>query len=486
MNFIDFYGKLIKEESFKHRDLFMPWYTKKIRKTFTHKGFAVLYHGRAYIFSLFLLLSSCMLQASSNKNTVGDNKPDVWLTIFVHGIISIKPYTTVTNFVRFLTDNVSDSPYGTTVAIMRDDPFFFQNQAIQSLGLQPIDLLQHTIGGAASLMARLYEKNNAINAATLTKNYYYTYGWSGLLSRQARYKDAKLFINALEHEVAKFRAQGFNPKIRLIGYSHGGTLILKLALVKIKEQLTLNFSIDEVFFFGTPIQYDTDYLISDPVFKKVYNIFSRSDRVQRLDFFSSGQFFSDQIVRPHCNFECLPEKLTQLEIRVIRKRSEKYKPLSSADECEPLLFDGTRCAKNIRNVSPGHTELWFFGWTPLNYRKSFPLYPLPIVSFLPFIINSIKPFENCIIPEKPAVITIDPRRNSMILSTNNYGCKQNKLLPFIGVSTLIALQNEALQYKPNCQFFNWNVFNKHIEKAYEKAQAALKEKYYKQQAKNPL
>ena len=457
----------------------MPWYTKKIRKTFTHKGFAVLYYSRTCIFSLFLLLNFCTLSAKHKKNGAVETKPEVWLTIFVHGIISIKPYTTVTNFVRFLTDNVCDSPYGTTVAMMREDPFFFQNQTIQEVGLQPIDMKEHRIGGAAPLMARLYEKTNALNAVTSTTNYYYTYGWSGLLSRLARYKDAQLFINALEDEVAKFRARGFNPKIRLIGYSHGGTLILKLALVKIKEQLSLNFAIDEAFFFGTPIQYDTDYLISDPVFKKVYNIFSRSDRVQKLDFFSSGQFFSDQIIRPHCNFECLPEKLTQIEIRVIRKRSEKCKPLNPSDECTPLVFDGVRCTKNIRNVSPGHTELWFFGWTPLNYRKSFPLYPLPIVSFLPFIINSIKPYEKWIIPEKPAVITIDPRRNYMIFSINNYGCKQNKQLPFVGVTTLIALQNEALRYQPNYCAFNWNIFNKHIQKAHERAQKVLKEKYCK-------
>ena len=134
---------------------------------------------------------------------------------------------------------------------------------------------------------------SSINSSNYTKNYYYTYGWTGLLSRSARYNDAKEFLTLLEAEVAKFRAQGLNPKIRLIGYSHGGTVILgQLALVKQSEQLALNFTVNEAFLLGTPIQSDTDYLIDDPLFGKVYNIFSRSDRVQKLDFFSCGQFFS--------------------------------------------------------------------------------------------------------------------------------------------------------------------------------------------------
>jgi len=39
----------------------------------------------------------------------------VCMNIYIHGIISIKPHITVTNFIRFLTDNVKESIYAETV-----------------------------------------------------------------------------------------------------------------------------------------------------------------------------------------------------------------------------------------------------------------------------------------------------------------------------------------------------------------------------------
>ncbi len=48
-------------------------------------------------------------------------------------------------------------------------------------------------------------------------NYYYTYGWSGLLSAKSRYNDAKKLFIALEQEVDRLKRQNLNPRIRIIG-----------------------------------------------------------------------------------------------------------------------------------------------------------------------------------------------------------------------------------------------------------------------------
>ena len=425
-----------------------------------------------FLLCILLLAKDRPLQSTPLITTA---KEEVWLTVFVHGIVSITPYVTVTNFPRFLTDNLEDSPYGETVTLIRKNPFFFQNQTIQAQGLVPIELNTDKPGAAASALATFYDKIGQLNSQKPTKNYYYTYGWSGLLSRSARCSDALKFIQALEQEIAHFRSQGIDPKIRLVGYSHGGTVILKLALVKRQHNVPLNFAIDETIFLGTPIQFDTDYLIEDPLYKKVYNIFSRSDRVQKLDFFSCGQFFSDQVFKPHCGFEQLPDKLTQIEIRMIRKKGEACLPLCVADEQAPLIYDGKKCIKAIRNVSPGHGELWFFGWTPLHYRKTFVLYPFPFVTFLSFILNTIRPIEHNFIPEKPIAVTIDVRRNSMIIN-NNICPAQVFSFPFIGISQLIALKNEAMSYQPNLQNYNRATFYEQIIDAYEQAIKNLHER----------
>lgn len=425
------------------------------------------------------------LFAEDNSNLASHSEPaqsaiaesdgrNVWLNVFVHGIISIKPHITVSNFVRFLTDNVCESIYAETVDLMRDDPFFFQNQAVQARGLHKIDINLQQKGAAATAMANVFEMVNQINPLVTSKNVYYTYGWSGLLSRSARYNDARDFLFELDKEVAAYRAQGINPKVRLFGYSHGGTIVIKLAMVKQRENLQPNFSVDEAFLFGTPIQFDTDYYINDPIFKKIYNVFSKGDRVQKLDFFSSGEFFSDRAFKSHCDFT-VPDKLVQIEIRVIRKKGEACLPLSLDTQDCTVLYNGKRCSRNFRNVSPGHTELWFFGWTPLNYRCTFPLYPLPIVSMMPFIINSIKPFEPNFNPEIPITVTIDARRNSMVVN-NNLKCPQVYKLPFMGIGNLLALREKALVYKPDPALFNKETFDEHILQAYDQAVIILKDK----------
>lgn len=430
---------------------------------------------------LLLCLWACPLNAiQDNPNspyTLVTPTDDVWLNVYIHGIISIRPLVTVTNFPRFLTDNVCDSIYAETVHEMRHDPFFYQNQTIQAPGLHPIypdDLKQ---GSTAHIMGILSEEITKLNAPAQRKNFYYTYGWSGLLSRSARYHDAQLLLHALEKEVARWRLQGVNPKIRLIGYSHGGTIVLKTALVKNCENIAVSYSIDEAILLGTPIQYDTDYLITDSFFKRVYNFFSRGDRVQKLDLFSSGEFFSDQVFKTHCGFECIPDKLTQVEIKVIRKRGEACRPLCVSDAQEPLIYDGKCCSiKTLRNVSPGHMELWFFGWTPNHYRPSFPLYPLPIALFVPYLVNAIKPYESNFDPATPITITIDVRRDSMIVNNNRKCDTHIYRMPFMGLQNFIKFKDYAISHQPNPVFFNRCIYDEHIENAYRKAWIILKEK----------
>jgi hypothetical protein len=399
----------------------------------------------------------------------------VCMNIYIHGIISIKPHITVTNFIRFLTDNVKESIYAETVLGMRDDAFFYQNQTMQGRGLIPIQLNPALKPGAsASLMANVYEHLNKLNGNNEIENLYYTYGWSGLLSRSERYADAKQCLLDIEKEVVRLRSMGINPTVRVIGYSHGGTIVLKMAMAKRNEKLNPQFTINEAILIGTPIQFDTDYLINDPLFEKVYNVFSRGDRVQKLDFFSCGEFFSEQLFKPHCGFEKLPDKLTQLEIRVIRKRGETCKTVCTGNNGESLLYDGKHCSRLIRNVSPGHMELWFFGWTPRHYRANFPLYPLPIVSFLPYILNSVNSLAHSD-PRTPFVVTIDAQRNSMIIK-NNLLCPQAYQLPFIGLNNLVFLQKLALDYQPVQATYNQEEYHKHITRAYDQAVAIIKEK----------
>lgn len=437
------------------------------------KGRAVLtFQKKLRYLGFFLIMSCTAFSIDQTYSEPGSGKP-VWVNVFVHGIVSIKPLTTLGNFLRFINDNFEDSPYALTINNIRHNSFFYQNQTIQAPGLHPIDIENCAPGAAACIMARIFDKVTKFNHANNdVESLYYTYGWSAVLSRSGRLEDAVTFLNQLNTEVDRLRAQGLRPIVRLIGYSHGGTVILNLALAKRLYGITPHFEVEQAYLLGTPIQSDADYLITDALFKRVYNIFSRGDRFQKLDMFSSGQFFSERKFKPHCCLPELPSKLTQVEVKLTRK--------PCATGCCRSYNDVDCCShrpsyKKRRNVSPGHSELWFFGWTPMHYRKTFPLYPLPLVTFLPYLIDAIDPLEINSHPEKEIIITIDTDAHQMNLRNSADRCCKGINRPFLDRNTLNALKEEALSYRPDPALYNLCTFDQEIEK--ETARAFIQRKH---------
>jgi len=137
----------------------------------------------------------------------------VWINVFVHGIMSIKPHLNMSNFMRFMRDDVENTTYAKTVELMRQDNHFFKNQAMQSFGLQKIDPTDISIGNASSALAAILDEVTLMSHGPSIKNHYYTYGWSGLMSHTKRYKDAIILYQDIEKEVKIFQAQ--DPCIRI-------------------------------------------------------------------------------------------------------------------------------------------------------------------------------------------------------------------------------------------------------------------------------
>lgn len=299
----------------------------------------------------------------------------IWLTAFVHGTVGIRPTLTFSTFIDLIKDDIEHTAYKKIVTIIRDNPFFSQAQPMQELGLKEINPQQEMAGAASALAARVFDE--LITKKPDTAYHYYTFGWSGLLSPSERYKDAEKLYKALQKEVLRLQqdAPHAEIKIRLISFSHGGSVCLNLAAVRQEhypEDTLLH--IDELIMLGIPIQFDTEHLVNDPIFIKIYHIYSRADAVQKLDCFSLKRFFSKRRFHTKCSAK-LPNKLVQIElkIKINRPSSRKFRI----------------------NRSPKHTEFWFFGWTPTSFRAYFPLYPLPVSVFTGALIEMI----NCTIPK---------------------------------------------------------------------------------------
>lgn len=383
---------------------------------------------------------------------------DYWITVIVHGSFSLRPHLSIKNAVNMLRDMIEDTIYYRSTEICRRDPFFFKNQAMLELGFKKVDKDHPNKEEAARLLANIFEKV-AQDAGTHSCQEYYTYGWSGLVSHKLRYLEAGLLYKKLQQKVQELKKAGHNPKVRVIAYSHGGNLSLQLGAVHVTKPEEEQFTINELFLFGTPIQTETDYLINSPVFEKVYNIYSGGDQIQKLDFFSYKRFFSQRRFERRKNFE-IPDKLTQ-----IRLRMNEYVPYSVKEGFTPIPKDDKTLMHDYRelNFDPGHFELWFMGWTILTYRSDFPLNPLPIFVFIPYLTKYLHSIEGL---SNDVVVQIRPCNETMALynyqQPRTRKDKHKTIVPFMSKKTLSEIKKEALTYEPldyNLEIYNRKMYN---------------------------
>lgn len=352
---------------------------------------------------IFFIMIFCKINADNES----------WLTIFIHGIV--RPPISIGDLYKISQDNIDNTDYIYTVEYLRNSPQLATSQAMQELGLSRIDGQNKIPGNASGSLAELfeYQLGNPNNA-------YYTFGWSGLLTNSERVKNAQYLIEDIKNALINFNQM---PKIRLVGYSHGGNIILNMA--KFISDNNLPFTIDETIFIATPVQKENDYLINHPVFKKIYNFYSTADVAQRADKFTTRYFFSHQKFGRQCLD--LPDKLTQIQIRVTKS-----------------IYNLCNCIKRKFHVDPQHSEMWIFGWTPKSYRAKFPLYPLPVVSLVPTIINNINCIQNL---SNDLTIDLKPVEELMSITDNLNKLKHDIPTPNLFSELInISLEYEYLDY----------------------------------------
>jgi len=140
--------------------------------------------------------------------------------------------------------------------------------------------------------AQIYtEKNNMLSIAkTLHKTDpesfpfedIYIFGWSGVLSPQARFEAAiQLYEELLTLSRNYVEKYQIKPRIRLITHSHGGNVALYLAQREKDQQE--NLVVDEFVILACPVQKETSHLLKSEMFKSVYSFYSTFDFIQTLD-----------------------------------------------------------------------------------------------------------------------------------------------------------------------------------------------------------
>ena len=113
---------------------------------------------------------------------------------------------------------------------------------------------------------------------------FYIFGWkSEHVYHSTRMQAAADLVKSLQKLVNDYYAKHHTiPKIQLIGFSHGGNVVLNTAnylpLIVENKQVVI-----EAWLFGTPVQQANQASVNSPNFNKIYSIYSEKDWLQRMD-----------------------------------------------------------------------------------------------------------------------------------------------------------------------------------------------------------
>lgn len=113
---------------------------------------------------------------------------------------------------------------------------------------------------------------------------FYVFGWqSEHVYNSVRKQAAQELVQQMQMLVDDYYER-YNviPNIRLLGFSHGGNVVLHTAnFLPLKVDETV---VDvEAWLFGTPVQRVNKDLVNSPCFKKIYSFYSKKDWLQRMD-----------------------------------------------------------------------------------------------------------------------------------------------------------------------------------------------------------
>jgi hypothetical protein len=250
----------------------------------------------------------------------------------------------------------------------------------------------------------------------------------------------------------EFSKRGYNVRIRVWGYSHGGNVALMMGY---HYQHEAHHLIDELIVLGTPfISGATVEHIASPLFKKVYNIYSLADKVQRYDLIHPTAFLCEQKLTTKTLKE-LPKNLVQIRLKytVASRHAKRHK--KSFAHSQNFSKKSIICGKSplLKNMSPGHLELWLFGWTFDSFRPHFSTYPIPAgalsIPYALHYLHEIMESEDHN-PREEFIIDVRPDHEVVLINRKirRHGTVNKIIAPFFSNNDFAALKEKISSYNP--------------------------------------
>lgn len=185
-------------------------------------------------------------------------------------------------------------------------------------------------------------------------DHFYTYGWhSSNVRPKQRIKEGKKLYHALQKLINKYKKKHEDIMLRVIGFSHGGNVILNMASHLPFKQKNQKL---HIILIGTPVQESARNFINNPYITKAYSFYSDGDWIQKIDVqkfhhncpkdapFLSQRVFKDSDNVQQISFTLNGKKIGHTGFRGILKylpdmMSQIEKKLVDLPHNETLKFD---------------------------------------------------------------------------------------------------------------------------------------------------
>ncbi len=206
-----------------------------------------------YICILFFiksfLLNTYSIQATENNTSIDNNHT---ITVYVHGTFPMRKFLQYTPF-RLITY----CPQGLSLVGAMSPRYHFYKMVKKIIELEP----------------SLYSWDK-----------FYIFGWkSEKVYDYIRVNAAQDLISQLRLVIQDYYDKhNVIPSLKLIGFSHGGNVVLHTAQflpIRIAHQNVLV----QAWLFGTPVQQINKHFVNSPYFSQVFSFYSLKDWMQRMD-----------------------------------------------------------------------------------------------------------------------------------------------------------------------------------------------------------
>lgn len=161
---------------------------------------------------------------------------------------------------------------------------------------------------------------NKYDAIQFPLNTFYFFCWSGKLNANLREQTAHQLYAELKRIITNYE-ETYNciPRIRIVTHSHGGNVALNLATIK--DTQSALFSIDSLVLLACPVQIRTMSLIDNPMFRRIYSLYSSLDFVQVIApqlFKCDNDSTKSNFTFPPFSNRCFPQRqhVTQVKMKI--------------------------------------------------------------------------------------------------------------------------------------------------------------------------